>query len=162
MTCPYGKALMPLGLLLLGACSKEYPPGEFVARYEKDCSTSVLRGDFRLTAMPFSESYERAKWGAPLGEGKRVVVSVHPKAGVEFDGVFLVGGADTFPAVLQRRIGTFETGNTDIFSMVFEHFPEEHFPEKAKLFLKNVDHGIGTVEIPLKNCSGLELRKTSR
>ena len=65
-------------LFLLVACKVEVPRDEYVAYYEKECATEVVRSGIHVRAIPLSPDYEKVKWGNPLDSGMRVVLGFSP------------------------------------------------------------------------------------
>ncbi len=107
--------------------------------------------------MSLTPDYENAKWGAPLDSGMRVVVGASPRCDLTFEGAILVNGFDTSEVILQRKMQTFEIGSADMFVLSFANRMDG-----SKLRLKNVSHGIGGVEIKLKDCTNIRMVESNR
>lgn len=146
-----------LVVFLLWGCSVEIPKEDFVAYYNKNCKTEIERSGISFFAMSLTSDYENVKWGAPLDSGMRVVVGTSPRSDLTFEGAILVNGSDTSEVILQRKIQTFEIGSADIFVLNFTNRMDG-----AKLRLKNVSHGIGGVEIKLKDCTNIRMIESKR
>lgn len=102
--------------------------------------------------MTLTPDYEKAKWGAPLDSGMRVVVGASPRSDLTFEGAILINGSDTSEVILLRKMQTFEIGSADMFVLSFANRMDG-----SKLRLRNVSHGIGGVDIELKNCNNIRL-----
>ncbi len=138
--------------VLLWNCSVEVPKDEFVAYFDKNCKTEIERSGIIFFAIAMTPDYEMAKWGASLDSGMRVVVGATPRTDLSFENAFLIKGRDSAEVVLQRKMQTFEIGAADMFVLSFADRMDG-----AKLRLKNVSHGIGGVEIELKDCNNIRL-----
>ena len=143
-----------MAALFLGACSVEVPRDEYVAYFDKNCKTEVDRSGTHFFALGLTPDYERAKWGAPLDSGMRVVVGATPRSDLSFESALLVKGGDTLEVVLTRRMQTFEVGSADMFILGFAGRLDG-----AELYLRNVGHGIGGVKMKLKDCNNIRLEK---
>lgn len=135
---------------LLVGCKVQVPKDEYIAYYEKECKTEVVRSGMHFRAILLSPDYEKVKWGSPLDSGMRVVLGVFPRSGLSFDDAFLVKDNDTLNVVVKDKMQTFELGSADMFVLGFAERVR-----MSKLYLRNVDHGIGNVEIDLKDCSNI-------
>lgn len=152
------RCLFPLlAAFLLWGCSVEIPKEDFVTYYNKNCKTEIERSSIRFFAMSLTPDYENAKWGAPLDSGMRVVVGASPRSDLTFEGAILVNGFDTSEVILQRKMQTFEIGSADMFVLSFANRMDG-----SKLRLKNVSHGIGGVEIKLKDCTNIRMVESNR
>lgn len=141
-------------LSLLVGCKVEIPRDEYIAYYEKECRTEIVRSGIHFRAIPLSPDYEKVKWGSPLDSGMRVVLGFFPRSNMSFDDAFLVKDDDTLNVVLKSKMQTFELGSADMFVLGFAERVQN-----SKLYLKNVDHGIGNVEIDIKDCSNLRVEE---
>ncbi len=141
-----------IAVLCLWGCSVKVPRDEFVAYYEKKCKTEIERSGIHFFAMALTPDYELAKWGTPLDSGMRVVFGASPRSDLSFETAFLISGRDTADVIVSRKMQTFEIGAADMFVLSFVDRMDG-----AKLRLKNVSHGIGSVEIELKNCKNIRL-----
>ena len=141
-----------LAIIVLWGCSVDVPKDEYVAYYDKNCKTEVERSGIHFFALALTPDYERAKWGTPLDSGIRVVFGAAPRTDLSFETAFLISGRDTAEVIVKRKMQTFELGAADMFVLSFADFMDD-----AKLRLKNVSHGIGSVEIELKNCKNIRL-----
>lgn len=128
-----------------------------MAYYNKKCKTEVERSGLRFFAMSLTPDFENVKWGAPLDSGMRVVVGASPRSDLTFEGAVLINGSDTSEVILQRKMQTFEIGSADMFVLSFANRMNG-----AKLRLKNVSHGIGGVEIKLKDCTNIRIVESKR
>lgn len=146
-----------LAFFFLWGCSVEIPREDFVAYYNKKCKTEVERSGLRFFAMSLTPDFENVKWGAPLDSGMRVVVGASPRSDLTFEGAVLINGSDTSEVILQRKMQTFEIGSADMFVLSFANRMNG-----AKLRLKNVSHGIGGVEIKLKDCTNIRIVESKR
>lgn len=142
-------------LFLLVACKEEVPRDEYVAYYEKECATEVVRSGIHVRAIPLSPDYEKVKWGNPLDSGMRVVLGFFPRSDLSFDEAFLVKGNDTLNVVLKNKTQTFELGSADMFVLGFAERVLN-----SRLYLRNVGRGIGGVEIKLKDCSNIRVEES--
>lgn len=142
-----------MGVVLWG-CSVEVPKDEFVAYFDKNCKTEIERSGIVFFAIAMTPDYEMAKWGASLDSGMRVVVGATPRTDLSFENAFIISGRDTVDAIVSRKMQTFEIGTADMFVLSFAERMDG-----AKLRLKNVSHGIGGVEIELKNCRNIRLKE---
>ena len=142
-------------LFLLAGCEVEIPEDEYVAYYEKECGTEVVRSGIHFRAIPLSPDYEKVKWGSPLDSGMRVVLGAFPRSDLSFEDAFLTRGDDTLHVVVKNKMQTFEIGAADMFVLGFAERVR-----KAKLYLRNVGRGIGGVEIELKDCSNIRVEET--
>lgn len=142
-----------MGVVLWG-CSVEVPKDEFVAYFDKNCKTEIERSGIIFFAIAMTPDYEMAKWGASLDSGMRVVVGATPRTDLSFESALLISGRDTAEAIVSRKMQTFEIGSADMFVLSFAERMDG-----AKLRLKNVSHGIGGVEIELKNCRNIRLKE---
>lgn len=142
-----------MGVVLWG-CSVEVPKDEFVAYFDKKCKTEIERSGIHFFALAMTPDYEMAKWGASLDSGMRVVVGATPRTDLSFENAFIISGRDTVDAIVSRKMQTFEIGSADMFVLSFAERMDG-----AKLRLKNVSHGIGGVEIELKNCRNIRLKE---
>jgi hypothetical protein len=142
-----------MGVMLWG-CSVEVPKDEFVAYFDKNCKTEIERSGIVFFAIAMTPDYEMAKWGASLDSGMRVVVGATPRTDLSFENAFIISGRDTVDAIVSRKMQTFEIGSADMFVLSFAERMDG-----AKLRLKNVSHGIGGVEIELKNCRNIRLKE---
>lgn len=142
-----------MGVVLWG-CSVEVPKDEFVAYFDKNCKTEIERSGIVFFAIAMTPDYEMAKWGASLDSGMRVVVGATPRTDLSFENALLISGRDTVDAIVSRKMQTFEIGSADMFVLSFAERMDG-----AKLRLKNVSHGIGGVEIELKNCRNIRLKE---
>ena len=144
--------------LLMGAvlwnCSVEIPEGDYVAYYDRRCKVETERSGIHFFALALTPDYERAKWGAPLDSGMRVVVGMTPRSDLTFENSLLVKGSDTLETILKRKMQTFEVGSADMFVLDFAGRLDG-----AKLYLKNVGRGIGGVKMKLKDCNNIRLEK---
>jgi hypothetical protein len=102
--------------------------------------------------LALTPDYERVKWGAPLDSGMRVVFGATPRSDLSFETAFLISERDTAEVIVKRKMKTFELGVADMFVLSFANRRDG-----AKLRLKNVSHGIGGVELELKNCKNIRL-----
>lgn len=141
-----------LAVFILWGCSVEVPRDEYVAYFDKNCKTEIERSGIRFFALALTPDYERAKWGSPLDSGMRVVFGATPRTDLSFDTAFLISERDTAEVIVKRKIQTFELGVADLFVLCFADRRDG-----AKLRLKNVSHGIGGVELELKNCKNIRL-----
>lgn len=141
-----------LAVIVLWGCSVDIPKDEYVAYYDKNCKTDVERSGIHFFAMALTPDYEWAKWGTPLDSGVRVVFGASPRSDLSFETAFLISGRDTADVIVSRKMQTFEIGAADMFVLSFADRMDG-----AKLRLKNVSHGIGGVEIELKNCNNIRL-----
>ena len=142
-------------MFLLVGCKVEIPKDEYVAYYEKECGTEVVRSGIHFRAIPLSPDYEKVKWGSPLDSGMRVVLGAFPRSDLSFEDAFLTRGDDTLHVVVTNKMQTFEIGAADMFVLGFAERIR-----KAKLYLRNVGRGIGGVEIELKDCSNIRVEET--
>ena len=140
--------------VLLWNCSVEVPKDDFVEYFDKNCKTEIERSGIVFFAIAMTPDYEMAKWGASLDSGMRVVVGATPRTNLSFENALLISGRDTAEAVVTRKMQTFEIGSADMFVLSFAERMDG-----AKLRLKNVSHGIGGVEIELKNCRNIRLKE---
>ena len=136
-----GLSLLMVLFLLVG-CKVEIPKDEYVAYYEKECGTEVVRSGIHFRAIPLSPDYEKVKWGSPLDSGMRIVLGAFPRSGLSFDDALLIREDDTLHVVVTNKMQTFEIGAADMFVLGFAERVR-----KAKLYLRNVGRGIGGVEI---------------
>ena len=142
-----------MGVVLWG-CSVEVPKDEFVAYFDKKCKTEIERSGIHFFALAMTPDYEMAKWGASLDSGMRVVFGATPRSDLSFETAFLISERDTAEVIVKRKMQTFEIGSADMFVLSFAERMDG-----AKLRLKNVSHGIGGVEIELKNCRNIRLKE---
>ena len=149
-----GLSLLMVLFLLVG-CKVEIPKDEYVAYYEKECGTEVVRSGIHFRAIPLSPDYEKVKWGSPLDSGMRIVLGAFPRSGLSFDDALLIREDDTLHVVVTNKMQTFEIGAADMFVLGFAERVR-----KAKLYLRNVGRGIGGVEIELKDCSNIRVEET--
>ncbi|MBP5441537.1 MAG: hypothetical protein J6Y14_11635 [Fibrobacter sp.] len=141
-----------LAVFILWGCSVEVPRDEYVAYFDKNCKTEIERSGIHFFALALTPDYERAKWGSPLDSGMRVVFGATPRTDLSFDTAFLISERDTAEVIVKRKMQTFELGVADMFVLSFADRRDG-----AKLRLKNVSHGIGGVELELKNCKNIRL-----
>lgn len=142
-------------LFLLVGCKVEIPKDEYVAYYEKECGTEVVRSGIHFRAIPLSPDYEKVKWGSPLDSGMRIVLGAFPRSGLSFDDALLIREDDTLHVVVTGKMQTFEIGSADMFVLGFTERVQ-----KAKLYLRNVGNGIGGIEMNLKDCSNIRVEET--
>ena len=138
----------------LWGCCTEIPKEEFVAFYDKKCKSEINRSGVNFFAIALTPDYERAKWGQALDSGMRVIFGATPRSNLTFEDAFLTDGSDTLNVILHRKIQTFEIGSADMFVLSFANQMNE-----AKLRLRNVSHGIGGIEIKLKDCRNIRLKE---
>lgn len=138
--------------LFLCSCTKSLPESEFLSYYEENCKTEYTRGGITFYAMLLSSDYEKAKWGAPLDNGMRVLFWATPRSDLSIENATLYAGSDSSDVVLFRKAQTFELGATDSFVL---SFAERN--EWSKLYVRNVSQGIGGIEMELKNCKNIRL-----
>lgn len=143
-----------IAVLFLLGCSVEVPRDEFVAYYDKKCKTEIERSGIHFFAMALISDYELAKWGAPLDSGMRVIFGASPRSDLSFETAFLISGRDTANVIVSRKMQTFEIGAADMFVLSFADRMDG-----AKLRLKNVSHGIGSVEMKLMDCRNFRLKE---
>ena len=141
-----------LAVFFLGGCSVEVPRDEYVAYFDKNCKAEVDRSGIHFFALALTPDYEQVKWGAPLDSGMRVVFGATPRSDISFETAFLISERDTAEVIVSRKMKTFELGVADMFVLSFANRRDG-----AKLRLKNVSHGIGGVELELKNCKNIRL-----
>lgn len=141
-----------LVVFFLWGCSVEVPKDEFVAYFDKNCKAEVDRSGIHFFALALTPDYEQVKWGAPLDSGMRVVFGATPRSDISFETAFLISERDTAEVIVSRKMKNFELGVADMFVLSFANRRDG-----AKLRLKNVGHGIGNVEIELKNCNNIRL-----
>lgn len=141
-----------LAVFILWGCSVEVPRDEYVAYFDKNCKAEVDRSGIHFFALALTPDYEQVKWGAPLDSGMRVVFGATPRSDLSFETAFLISERDTAEVIVSRKMKTFELGVADMFVLSFANRRDG-----AKLRLKNVGHGIGNVEIELKNCKNIRL-----
>lgn len=145
--------MLMLGLTaFLCSCTKSLPESEFLSYYEENCKSEMTRGGITFFAMPLSADYEKAKWGAPLDSGMRVLFWATPRSELSIESAFLLYGGDTSAVVLYRRTQKFEIGSSDSFVLSFD----KKF-DNADLYVRNVSRGIGNIELELKNCTNIRL-----
>jgi hypothetical protein len=141
-----------LAVFFLWGCSVEVPRDEYVAYFDKNCKAEVDRSGIHFFALALTPDYEQVKWGAPLDSGMRVVFGATPRSDLSFETAFLISERDTAEVIVSRKMKTFELGVADMFVLSFANRRDG-----AKLRLKNVSHGIGGVELDLKNCKNIRL-----
>lgn len=142
-----------MGTLLWG-CTVEVPKDEFVASFDKNCRTEIERIGIHFFALALTPDYERAKWGAPLDSGMRVVFGATPRTDLSFNTAFLISERDTAEVVVSRKMQTFEIGSADMFVLGFAKRMDG-----AMLLLKDVSHGIGSIEMKLMDCRNFRLKE---
>lgn len=153
----YRYCLTLCAFFLFWGCSVEIPREDFVAYYDKKCKTEKVHSGINFFALALTSDYEKAKWGAPLDSGMRVVVGAAPRSDLSFESSILIKGTDSSEVILQRKMQTFELGSADMFVLSFAGRLDG-----AKLLLKNVSHGIGNVEIELKDCRKIRLKENKQ
>ncbi len=145
--------MLMLGLTaFLCSCTKSLPESEFLSYYEGNCKSEMTRGGITFFAMPLSADYEKAKWGAPLDSGMRVLFWATPRSDIEIETAYLLNGKDSSAVILYRKAETFELGASDSYVFSFADRLD-----KANLKVRNVSHGIGNIEFKLKNCINIRL-----
>lgn len=140
-----------VGVLLWG-CTVEVSKDEFIAYFDKKCKTEIEHSGINFFAIALTPDYEKVKWGIPLDSGMRVVVGAIPRRNLAFESAILIKGTDTSEVILQRKMYTFELGSADMFVLSFANRMDG-----AMLRLKNVNQGIGNVDIKLKDCRDIRL-----
>ena len=153
----YRYCLTLFALFLLWGCSVEIPKEDFVAYYDKKCKTEKEQSGINFFAIALTPDYEKAKWDVPLDSGMRVVVGATPRSDLSFETAFLMGKRDTAEVIVKRKMQTFELGSADMFVLSFADRMDG-----ARLRLKNVSHGIGNVEIELKDCRNVRLKENKQ
>lgn len=143
-----------IAITVLWGCSVEVPKDEYVSYYDKKCKTVIERSGIHFFALALTPDYEQAKWGSPLDSGMRVVLGATPRTDLSFETAFLISERDSVEVTVKRKMQTFELGVADMFVLSFANRRDG-----AKLRLKNVSHGIGGVEIELKNCRNIRLKE---
>ena len=143
-----------LAVFFLWGCSVEVPKDEFVAYFDKKCKTEIERSGIHFFALAMTPDYEMAKWGASLDSGMRVVVGATPRTDLSFENAFIISGRDTVDAIVSRKMQTFEIGSADMFVLGFAKRIDG-----AMLLLKDVSHGIGSVEMKLMDCRNFRLKE---
>lgn len=136
----------------LCGCTKYLPESEFLSYYEENCKSEMTRGGITFFAMPLSADYEKAKWGAALDSGMRVLFWATPRTNLSIDDAFLYTKQDSSAVVLFRKSETFELGAADSFVL---SFAEQKVG--ADLHIRNVSHGIGGITMNMKNCNNIRL-----
>lgn len=151
-----GKKLLCIFCLLVSlcGCTKYLDASEFLSYYESHCKSELGRGNMTFFAMPLSPDYEKAKWGAPLDSGKRVLFWSTPRSDISFEDAFLYAKQDTSAVVISRKSEAFELGTADLFVLSFA----EKYVD-ATLYVRKVSRGVGDVEMNLKNCENIRLRE---
>lgn len=141
-----------MGVVLWG-CSVEVPRDEYVAYFDKNCKAEVDRSGIHFFALALTPDYEQVKWDAPLDSGMRVVFGATPRSDISFETAFLISERDTAEVIVSRKMKNFELGSADMFVLSFADRMDG-----AMLRLKSVSHGIGNVEIKLKDCQNIRLK----
>ncbi|SHH87934.1 hypothetical protein SAMN05720766_13217 [Fibrobacter sp. UWH9] len=137
---------------LLCGCTKRLPESEYLSFYEANCKSEFFRGGVTFYAMPLSADYEKVKWGTPLDSGMRVLFWATPRSNLEFENAFLISKKDSSAVVAFRKSVTFELGAADLFVLSFADKKNG-----AALYVSNVSHGIGGIEMNLENCDNIRL-----